>query len=291
MKRTVRIGLLTSSLKSPFVDRAVSGLAEVLAEEEAELEAFEMHGLQDLDYHRYIEDVASHPGLDGLIVCHLRLSISQILRFKERGLPILGLTERMEGLHWATVDEMKAAYLATRHLLSLGHRQIAMVNGPLITLQARLREDGFLRALADDGLKPGRDHGIHLLNFAEEEGAEAGHMLLDLPHAPTAVFVAAGDLAARGLMQAVTSRGKSVPRDLSVVGFDGLRFSETLGLTTVDQPLETMGRWAARRMLDAIKAEGKLVPSGELFEPELIIRKSTGVPASSVPRTLSKTGG
>lgn len=294
MARPIRIGLLTSSLKEPFVDRAVSGLVEILGDEGAELQALEMHGLSALEYHRFIEEVAARKDLDGLIVCHLRLNIAQVLRFKQEGLPILGLTERIEGLDWATVDEMKAAYVATKHLLDRGHRRIAMVNGPLVSLQARLREDGFLRALADAGLKPGRDQGLSLLNFAEDEGREAGHLIVDLPWSPTAVFVAAGDLAAKGLMDALTVRNKKVPEDVAVVGFDNLPLSEAMGLSTVDQPLETMGRWAARRMLNAIKAKAEhkaWEPCGEMFEPELLIRKSTGAPVGSVSNNLSKTGG
>ncbi len=199
MARALRIGLLTWSMKHPFVDRAVAGLTDVFVDDEVELEAIELHGLSALDYHRYVEEIAARKDLDGLIVCHLRLNIAQVLRFKQAGLPILGLTERIEGLDWVTVDELKAAYLATKHLLDLGHKQIALVSGPLIALQARLREDGFLRALSDYGLKPGRDHGIYMLNFAEGEGSMAGDILLDLPWAPTAVFVPAGDAAARGL--------------------------------------------------------------------------------------------
>lgn len=289
MAKTLRIGLLTWSMKHPFVDRAVSGIADVFGDEEVELEPIEMHGLSALDYHQYIESVAARRDLDGLIVCHLRLNISQILRFKQAGLPILGLTERLEGLDWVTVDELKAAYLATKHLLDLGHKQIALVSGPLIALQARLREDGFLRALSDYGLKAGRDHGIYMLNFAEGEGGMAGDILMDLPWAPTAVFVPAGDAAARGLIQTLKRRGKEVPKDLSVVGFDGLNFGEDLGLTTIDQPLESMGRWAARRILNVIKSGNKLAPEGEMFEPELIVRKSTGAPVSSVANHLSKT--
>lgn len=289
MAKTLRIGLLTWSMKHPFVDRAVAGIADVFGDEEVELEPIEMHGLSALDYHQYIEMVAARKDLDGLIVCHLRLNVSQILRFKQAGLPVLGLTERLEGLDWVTVDEMKAAYLATKHLLDLGHKQIALVSGPLIALQARLREDGFLRALSDYGLKAGRDHGIYMLNFAEGEGGMAGDILMDLPWAPTAVFVPAGDAAARGLIQTLKRRGKEVPKDLSVVGFDGLNFGEDLGLTTIDQPLESMGRWAARRMLNVIKACNKLAPEGEMFEPELIVRKSTGAPVSSVANHLSKT--
>jgi LacI family transcriptional regulator len=289
MERSIRIGLLTSSMKSPFVDRAVSGMADVLIEEGAELEPLELHGLSPLDYHRFIEDVASRKDLDGLIFCHMHLNTPQILRFKQRGLPLLGLSERIEGLDWATVDEFKAAYIATRYLLDLGHRSVALVSGPTLNLQSRLREDGYLRAMNEYGIKLDKDHAIQLLNFTEEEGMAAGQLLLDEPWSPSAIFVAAGDLAARGLMQSLADAGKRVPEDYSVIGFDGLKFTETLGLTTVDQPLETMGRWAVHRMLDVIKSNNSLPPIGELFEPELIVRKSTGAPVRSAPRALSKT--
>jgi DNA-binding LacI/PurR family transcriptional regulator len=282
MARPLRIGLLTSSLQSPFVMRAAAGLQEVLAAQGAELEALELQGRGALDYHQFIEMASDRLDLDAYILCHLRLNVAQLLRFKRRGVPMLGLTERLDGFDWCTVDEMGAAVTATRHLLDLGHRQIALINGPAISLQARLREDGFLRALAEAGLKPGRDNGLHLLNFAENEGYEAGHLLADLPWAPSAVFVAAGDLAARGVMQALMKRHLRVPEDIAVIGFDGLYFAEALGLSTVEQPLEEMGRWAGRSVLNALRGGAAHQAQSEQFQAELFIRRSTGAPVSSI---------
>jgi LacI family transcriptional regulator len=100
-------------------------------------------------------------------------------------------------------------------------------------------------------------------------------MLLDLSPPPTAIFSAAGDLAANGALDALAQRGKKVPEDISVVGFDGLYFAAEIGLSTVEQPLEAMGRWGAERVLDVVagKADG---PGQKLFEPALVVRGSSG---------------
>ena len=172
----------------------------------------------------------------------------------------------------------KGAYDATRHLIALGHQKIALVSGPLATLESRLREDGFLRALKDSGVEFGRERDVKILNFSEGEGYDAVKLLLTLPERPTAIFVSAGDLTALGVLTALKEAGIKVPGDISVVGFDDLDFAATLTppLTTVRQPLAKMGETLMLRLLDALKNPGTHQPGGDLIDAELIIRMSTG---------------
>ena len=275
------IGILSSSMSSYFVNRILEGVKKALQGQEIELKVFELEGKTDLAYHRFIESVADTPGLCGLLYGHLRLNVNQIARFKSRNIPIVAVTERMIGIDWVTVDEVKGAYLATRHLLGMGHRKIALLNGPALAIQSRLREEGFCRALSEEGIFFGKDRDIRILNFSEDEGRDAMNMLLDLADPPTAVFVAAGDVAALGVMRALRDRGMECPEKVSLVGFDNLEFSSKVypRLSSVNQPLEDMGAWAARRLMAVI--QGKPGRSeGEIFEPELILRDSVAAPRS-----------
>jgi LacI family transcriptional regulator len=215
----------------------------------------------------------------------LRLSVNQVASFKSKNIAVAAVSERMLGINWATVDEVKGAYLATRHLLAMGHRKIALLNGPALALQSRLREEGFLRALSEEGIFFGKEKDIRILNFSEEEGRDAMNMLLDLPEPPTAVFVAAGDVAALGVMRALRDRSVDCPERMSLVGFDNLDFSGHVypRLTTVNQPLESMAEWAATRLLRAVE-EGESKSAGEIFEPELIVRDSVAAPYLASPR-------
>jgi LacI family repressor for deo operon, udp, cdd, tsx, nupC, and nupG len=100
-----------------------------------------------------------------------------------------------------------------------------------------------------------------------------------LPERPTAVFCAAGDLTCLGLMAAFKEWGLKVPRDISLVGYDGLSFTEHLDppLTTVGQPLKAMAQTLLARLAESLKHPGR-VPQGELFEARLLVRSSTAYP-------------
>jgi DNA-binding LacI/PurR family transcriptional regulator len=269
-------GILVSDTDAWFVRRALAGLAPEFAALGWGWKAFELKGHSDIDYHRFIESVADDPSISGLVYGHMKLNLPQLARFRQHGLKVVGLTERFDGIDWITVDEVQGAYLATKHLLDLGHRQLALVNGPPTMIQCALREDGFRRALMARGLKPGRELDVRVLSMGLDEGREAANLLMDLAVRPTAIFVAAGDVTALGVLEALADRGFKVPQDVSVVGFDDLEVARltTPPLTTVHQPLEAMGRWAARRLVAAVEAGAVHKPQGEILAAELIQRAS-----------------
>jgi DNA-binding LacI/PurR family transcriptional regulator len=162
----------------------------------------------------------------------------------------------------------------------MGHKRLALVSGPPVALESRLREDGFLRALKEAGINPERGSDIKIVNFSENEGYEAGHLLMQMPDSPTGVFCSAGDLTCLGLMAAFKEWGLRVPRDLSLVGYDGLAFTEHLDppLTTVKQPLNRMAQVLGERVIKRLLEPGVHAPQGELFEPRLLVRHSTAYP-------------
>lgn len=277
------IGILASSLSSAFVKEALEGLEEGLKGSGYELGLFEIDGLNLAEKNRTIESIALERKVAGLAYAHMPLSLPQIHLFRDAGIPLGYLAGRMEGVDWVMVDEVKGAYEATKHLLKLGHRRLALISGPLVALESRLREDGFLRALREEKVGLGREHDIKILNYSEGEGYDAAHLLFNLPEPPTAIFSSAGDLTALGVMAAAKDRGLVIPRDLSLIGYDDLGFSATLEppLTTVRQPLREMGRKIVSLILEAIKNGAAHRNTGELFEPQLIARLSTDEAPSS----------
>ncbi|HEX6477390.1 MAG TPA: LacI family DNA-binding transcriptional regulator [Ktedonobacteraceae bacterium] len=145
--------------------------------------------------------------------------------------------------------------LATEHLLSLGHRRIAIISGDTTLPCSRDRIAGYRAALEDAGIpvdpalvRPGR--------FAQQTGYEQTIALLDLPEPPTAIF-AGSDAQAMGVYAALRAHGLSVPEAMSVVGFDDVPIASivTPALTTVRQPLVEMGRVATTMLLRLIAEE------------------------------------
>lgn len=274
------IGLLTDSFNAVFVHEALPGLEAGISGANVVLKLIELEDFDEVEKNRQIERIALEHQVDALLVCHLPFNSRQAALFIESRIPVATLANRLDGVDWCMADEIHGAYQATRHLLDMGHRRIALLSGPPVALESRLREDGFLRALKEQGINVDRSSQIKILNFTQNEGYEAGHVLMRLAETPTAVFCSAGDLTCLGLMAAFKEWGLRIPRDISVIGYDGLSFGEHLdpALTTVKQPLFKMAKVVVERLTYRLLNPGQGEPQGELFEPSLVIRQSTALP-------------
>lgn len=167
---------------------------------------------------------------------------------------------------------------ATRHLIELGHTRIAAITGPEDMMCSLARVDGYRSAMNAAGLEIDPDH-IRFGDFLPGEGERHGAELLAGPNPPTAIF-AGSDLQALGVIAAAAARGLSVPRDLSVVGYDDIALAKWMSpqLTTVHQPLRRMGEEAARLALRI--ADGEPADTMRMdLATHLIVRGSTAPPA------------
>jgi LacI family transcriptional regulator len=166
---------------------------------------------------------------------------------------------------------------ATEHLISLGHRRIGMIGGPREMLCTQARIDGYRAALERAGIEFDR-RLVRYGDFRHEGGFAASRELLGLEERPTAIF-AGSDQQAMGAYEAARQADLQVPRDLSVVGFDDLPLCQWLSppLTTVRQPLEEMGRLAARALFQQLDGEPLVSPRIELAT-DLRVRLSTAPP-------------
>lgn len=145
--------------------------------------------------------------------------------------------------------------LATRHLIDLGHRDIAMISGPDDMMCSRARVSGFRSALDEAGI-PVKERFIVSGEFHREDGVALGRELLSMEHPPTAIF-AGSDLQALGVYEAAREFGIDIPGDLSVVGYDDLQLAQWVGppLTTVRQPLTEMAEEATRLVIKLRESE------------------------------------
>jgi len=178
-------------------------------------------------------------------------------------------------------------FAAAQHLLSLGHRRIGMISGPEDLLCSVARVDGYRSALERAGVAFDPEL-VRTGDFHVAGGHRAASELLDLPDPPTAIF-AGSDLQALGVYEAARPRGVRVPEDLSVVGYDDLRFARWVGppLTTVRQPLGEMAETAARMLIRM--SEDPDAPINQRFDlaTSLVVRESTAPPRK--PRSGSAT--
>lgn len=176
------------------------------------------------------------------------------------------------------IDNVAAAQEATDYLIAQGHRRIAFIYGQQQSLLTKDREYGYRAAMHKAGLRI--EAGWVVEGRLTIEGAiKATRSLLNHRHPPTAIFCA-NDEMAQGCMHEIRSAGLRIPADLSVIGFDDVRYAEIQSppLTTIHQPAEEIGERVMYRLLQEIE-EGK---SGgaevEIVPHRLIIRQSVAPP-------------
>lgn len=212
--------------------------------------------------------------VEGLVVIAHRLP-SKVLRSIARECPLVVITRRDvagPGIDTVSNDDVAGARMAVDHLVSLGHRRIAHLYGG-DSPASNDRRAGYLAAMRDAGLSKQAvvvDGGL-----SDAEGFTAAQMALDLLPRPTALL-AANDMSALGGIAAVEERGLAVPRDVSVVGYDGMALGalRTLNLTTVAQPLSEMGAVGARALFARIERPGRRA-SHISVEAQLVVRGSS----------------
>lgn len=218
--------------------------------------------------------------VDGMLFFSMRMPDSFVDQFLHHRTPLVlvdGYHKRFDSL---TVDNQQGAYAATRHLISLGHRRIGILNANVDSIPARERLRGFKRAMEENNLPipPSMIKNStlpRLDGFTRESGSELMKQFIDLGrNMPTAVFVTS-DIQASGALSAMSETGIKCPGDIAIVGFDDIELASHLGLSTMRQPMFEMGVLASE-ILAARQKNPQLPVSHSMFVPKLIIRTSCG---------------
>ena len=177
------------------------------------------------------------------------------------------------GIPSVHIDNATAAAEAMDHLYSLGHRRIGIITGPLVSPLSRDRLQGATSRARAEGAD--RDFLVLHGNFSIESGAAAAERLLGRREAPTAIFCF-NDEMAMGVFETARRRGVRVPQDLSVIGFDDIRFARHMDppLTTIAQPMREIGEGTVRLLTEILNGKS-VVPVSVTLPHTLVIRGST----------------
>ncbi len=277
LKRTNTIGVAAPFFTSYFVLETMGGIEAEVRQTDYNLVLYGTRGLLKNE-EAVITRIARERKVDGLITMNLTLTPKQQKYFQKNNLAVVNLESPMEGFDSVMADNRKGGYDAVKYLIAQGHRRIAIVNGPARVAPAKSREEGYQEALREAGIKVDSELSVPVSNFRREEGFDAGNQLLTLSQPPTAVFVAAGDVCATGVLQAMRKQSIRVPEQMSVIGFDDQPFTELVdpALTTVRQPMVKMGARAFEILRQAILEGAEHKPQNVVFDTELIIRQSSG---------------
>ena len=275
--RSQVIGLLVHDLGTSYIGEIIRGIEAELSAASYDLMLYTTHRRKTKEA-TYVSAITRGMA-DGLLLVLPRNPEAYLESLRQRHFPYVlidhqGIDETGPAVG---ATNWQGAYDATQHLLGLGHRRIGFITGQVEMGCARDRLAGYRAALAAAGL-PADPALVQEGDFFQPDGFAGARALLALPQPPSAIF-ASNDVSAFGVMEAVRDAGKRLPDDMSIVGFDDIPQAAQVNptLTTVRQPLEQMGRTAARMLLEIIGNPDRPAARVEL-PTDLIVRASTRPP-------------
>lgn len=226
-------------------------------------------------FRELVDELVGHGRVDGLIVINPYADDRFKLMPRDFPLVFVGARSHDENICSISLDDERVAYEATRHLLSLGHTQIALVTGPMTEDCSQDRTEGYRRALSEAGI-PFNKSIVFEGDWSASSGQAALVALLEQGTTPTAVF-AQNDRMAMGVLRAARDANLQVPQQLSVIGVDDMPLSSYFDppLTTMQQDMPQIGQEAIRMLMSIIQKKNVDL-QGIKFPAQLVIRQSTG---------------
>ena len=274
--RSNSVGVLVPELHGPF-------FGSMLGSIEDELRAYGKHviitaGHSDEEKEKDSIGFLVSRQCDALILHVYAVSNDFVTDLHESGtrVALIGRDLPQMAANCICIDNEQGQYLATKSLIELGHTQLAYIAGPLWKSDGQQRMAGFRRALAEHG-QPFDERCVAEGNYQEASGQRAMRRLLER-RVPFTGLVCANDVMAAGAIVVVRESGMTLPRDLSVIGFDNVFFTRYMhpALSTINYPIAEMGQMAARCVLrDVYGVEGLEIRNR--FEPQLVCRGSTAL--------------
>jgi DNA-binding LacI/PurR family transcriptional regulator len=292
MRQTFTIGVIVPELSDGYFTMVMNGVEEHLMQAGYLHYVVSHQGRADLitEYPR----VLLNRSVDGFLLVNSTLE-------EPMNQPVVSISghKPMEGVTNLVLDHDRSAALALKHLYDLGHRRIAFMKGQPQASDSEARWESIVAIAKRIGIKVYPELCLYVEKnlWSPELGYPIVRELLTKTRDFTAIFCF-NDIAAIGAIRALADAGLECPRDVSVVGFDDIASSMymTPRLTTVRQPLHQMGVAAAQMLLKRIAAPNEVYPEEVVFDPELMVRESTGParvletakPKSVVKKTVVK---
>jgi len=278
--RTLTIGVVVSFLTRPQAAERLRGVDAVLADSEFDLVIYNVESVQKRDH--YLATLAHSQRADGLLVMSLPPQPAAAATLRAAPVPVVFIdvhSDAIAGLPRVLGNDIAGGALAARHLVQLGHRDIAYIGdaaeNPFGFTSSRDRQLGVTAELARARIDL-RPDWVGLGAHGRYEARDLAGRMLTRDERPTAI-VAASDTQALGVVAAARELGLHVPDELSVVGYDDIEAADYVGLTTVRQQLFESGRLGAEILLAEIDGRSAEPPVAELA-PELVVRGTTSPP-------------
>jgi LacI family transcriptional regulator len=276
LQQSSTIGLIIPNLTNPVYSEIAKGMEAVCAHA-GYLVLLCNSGRDPVRETKFVHMLRSKH-VDGVVMIPSHDPMEVVHPLQQAHIPTVVLEHDLPGQHCIIVDDLRGGWLATQHLLTLGHRRIGLIRRTPSSATSSRRFTGYCHALQAAGITPDPSLVVEC-GSGHEAGFQAMQQLLTLTQPPTAIF-SHNDVLALGAMHAIYGAGLAIPTDISVVGYDDISSAGYFGppLTTVRYPKEEMGRLAADVMQQLVQG-GNEIPAETLTLPvELMVRGSTAPP-------------
>lgn len=275
-KQTKTIALVLADITNPFFTTITRGVADTASEQGFSVMFCNTDESQSEEL-SYL-NVLLQRQVDGVLLVPASYTPESVSFVQDRGTPVVLLDRHIADARVDSVrgDSEQGAYEAVHYLVELGHRRIALVNGPQTISTGIERAAGYRRALTEAGFSSSADR-IYYGEFTPEGGYRTAQQALAVKPLPTALF-AANNFIALGAYRAIRELGLRVPEDISIIAFDDLPLVMEPFLTVVAQPAYEIGQRATELLLARLAGDGPTEPQEIVLPTHMIIRKSSGPP-------------
>lgn len=275
-KKLNAIGVIVPKISYHLYAMAISGIEKVAEENGMHLIICQSN--ESYEREKSLTKELLEIGVSGLIVSLAgeTKDFSHFFELKKNNVPLVFFNRQCDEVDTdkVVIDNFKAAYDATDHLISIGCKKVAYIGGPQKLQISNTRLLGYQQALEDANLFTNYKL-IEYCNFTKESNLSAARKLLYSPNPPDGI-IAFSDQVAISAMLAAKERGLKIPEDLAIIGFNNEPVNELLepSLTSIDQPAYQMGVTSAELIFNQVKNKERLHEQ-KVLKSELVIRNST----------------
>jgi DNA-binding LacI/PurR family transcriptional regulator len=263
-----RVAALLPFFSTNFYFSVCKPLSQGLSEADIDLVLFNVANRDDKQ--RLLDRVVRERSCEALLLCSMGIGADRQAEFARLGVPVVVIDYPLPGLPTVTVDNVRGGELAARHLVAAGSQKLGLISGPDVAHAFRDRERGF-RIVA------GADAPMHRAAAVTVEDGRAAAKALLGEHPGLDGLVCVNDLLAVGALDELRRLGARVPEDVQVIGYDDQPLMDVIGLSTVHQPMDRFGSWAADALCGLLNRREAAPPSAVL-------------PLSLVPRSTTRKG-
>lgn len=269
------LAVAVPSFTTPFYNEVLKGVKDQIQDMDLDIIIYNT-GSKNPD--EAIDNFFNRGTADALIIISINISENVHNHLQASGIPAVLIGSEHPAYDYFDLNDYKGGYMAGEHLVNQGFKRLGAILPALETKASKERLTGFKDALRSDDIPVHENffvtgETIKHAGFTEEAGFEAVYQFQKMDEFPDAIF-ALNDTQAIGALHALSKIGMKVPEDVAVMGYDNIKLSRYLELTTIDQQMHKIGSMATRRLDDIIKRPDS-EPQQITIQPVLVERKST----------------